>query len=100
MKLILSILTILMFSLQSIAQTDFESIKKIQEDYSKWKNGYYKNPEPNKLIDKFEYGIKNELIGGFDNGREVIPFYAAIFRNDSSVQDIFFKRFKKIKDIV
>jgi hypothetical protein len=63
-------------------------------DYGNWIMGYYKNPQPDYLFEAFKYGVNSEEVANAGSRDLVLSFFAAIFRQDTSVQIDFFNRLK------
>lgn len=63
-------------------------------EYGNWMMSYYKNPQPANLFEAFKYGVNSTEIANSGSRDLVLSFFAAIFRQDTLVQNDFYDRLK------
>lgn len=71
--------------------------KKLSE-YESWLMHYYANPEPARLFDAFDYGVRNKKIAKDGNGMMVIGFFSSCLREDTVAQKSFYQKIADTKD--
>jgi hypothetical protein len=68
------------------------------DDYAAWIMNYYRNPEPHRLFDAFDYGVHNKKVAKADGNTMIVVFFSSALRLDTILQRAFYQKIGNTRD--